>query len=1105
MRLPPRFWTNTLARLGLRQTTPHNERNAATSGRAAFHQRILQVESLEVRAMLTVGIDAPLWAAATDVANDKMDDVPAEVAPDDDFVGDGSAGSDSPVPSAYLWEDWGEGEGSSSGGGGGSGSGSGGGGGGPCTDPALDVSNGSANEGEAFGLSVSASISGGCSLTGYDVDWGDGSSGYFSALDTVSHTYVDDDPTATPSDPYTVSVVGHWDDNSSASDSGTVTVNNLAPTAAGDSADTSAGQSVSIGVLGNDTDPSPNDTLTVVGVNTSATQGAVTNNGDGTFEYDPSGAFDYLIDDETATDSFSYTIADDDTGTSTATVTITVHAAPCGPNTPRSVGVADASVDEGEAVGLEITANGGSCILSGYEVSWGDGTSDSYGPNDSPSHVYVDDNPTATPQDPYSVTVTAIWEDQESASDSATITVMNVAPTVIIDEVPDEVNENETFTIRGRIIDPGVEDTVVSAILYIDLNFDGDTADEDEQQDIELTADSPGQWTFERTTGIVLDDGATLDTDDEDEDEDITERIWGNGTAFDTLDFSIVVHDDDDDSTGGSSSANIVVNNVVPMIAALPTLSFELDLDGFVISATLSGEFADSGESDFHAVTAIWGSAGSLQETLLPGEQSFECTRFFDAELELEEADLYPLGFNVLDDDGGYASKSGGLSLELVTYETIVVNDDDDDDDGVADVEQSFVSGDDEPLPVYVIVNDGGIDLTGYEVEISYSGTIALWQSQQKGTPIPSGSRFGAGQVPSIHVEGTAEGSGQIVGRLFNPSGNILREDPITIYVNPLRIRRDQGPMALGAAPVWVGERINLDVAGAGVTAVRWTGVTNAATFKHYGGPAGVSTNNAFAKEYDLTEEDRILPGIGFYWVEGGANSVGADISFIDPKLGGWTVHRGVKFEVKRPNADLTSVTSDVYVYQYDGGGWPAWWVRFGNPSDRLAFNPSEGISFTKVEDAAAAGIGTYKLTQVVDTLARFWHRDDFASPVDDQHPFLPYIKISNGYVLDTGDPFSSVKDSPGNNFPQGGERGTIDRSDSFKMYLMWRPNLPGASFVPLRVTPWSWSVVADSNSFGWAWTIISKTHSTNPPSQDTTEFPEWTTNIVDVPIYNDL
>ncbi|MFV1591472.1 Ig-like domain-containing protein, partial [Phaeobacter sp. JH20_36] len=43
-------------------------------------------------------------------------------------------------------------------------------------------------------------------------------------------------------------------------------------------------------------------------IDTSATLGTVTDNGDGTFGYDPSGAFDSLAVGETATDSFTYTV-----------------------------------------------------------------------------------------------------------------------------------------------------------------------------------------------------------------------------------------------------------------------------------------------------------------------------------------------------------------------------------------------------------------------------------------------------------------------------------------------------------------------------------------------------------------------------------------------------------------------------------------------------------------------------------------------------------------------------------------------------------------------------------------------------------------------------
>lgn len=64
-------------------------------------------------------------------------------------------------------------------------------------------------------------------------------------------------------------------------------------------------------VRGNDTDPvSANDPLVVTAFDTTGTLGSVTNNGDGTFTYNPNGQFNSLQAGETATDSFPYTISD---------------------------------------------------------------------------------------------------------------------------------------------------------------------------------------------------------------------------------------------------------------------------------------------------------------------------------------------------------------------------------------------------------------------------------------------------------------------------------------------------------------------------------------------------------------------------------------------------------------------------------------------------------------------------------------------------------------------------------------------------------------------------------------------------------------------------
>ncbi len=76
-------------------------------------------------------------------------------------------------------------------------------------------------------------------------------------------------------------------------------------------------------VLNNDADPD-GDTLTVIAIDTALTAGTVVNNNDGTFSYDPNGAFSSLTLGQIAMDGFTYTVSDGNGGTSTATVTIAI-------------------------------------------------------------------------------------------------------------------------------------------------------------------------------------------------------------------------------------------------------------------------------------------------------------------------------------------------------------------------------------------------------------------------------------------------------------------------------------------------------------------------------------------------------------------------------------------------------------------------------------------------------------------------------------------------------------------------------------------------------------------------------------------------------------
>jgi len=107
----------------------------------------------------------------------------------------------------------------------------------------------------------------------------------------------------------------------------TITVQNAVPIAVGDGSvgfitdeDTIF---TSANVPSNDNDPN-DDSLTVLIFNTTGTLDLVASNGDGTFDYDPSGQFESLASGEETADTFTYTVSDGNGGTDTAAISIII-------------------------------------------------------------------------------------------------------------------------------------------------------------------------------------------------------------------------------------------------------------------------------------------------------------------------------------------------------------------------------------------------------------------------------------------------------------------------------------------------------------------------------------------------------------------------------------------------------------------------------------------------------------------------------------------------------------------------------------------------------------------------------------------------------------
>jgi uncharacterized repeat protein (TIGR01451 family) len=97
-------------------------------------------------------------------------------------------------------------------------------------------------------------------------------------------------------------------------------------------------------------------------------------------------------------------------------------------------------------------------------VHWGDGLSETLNLvtgtlTFSSSHPYLDDDPTATPSDIYTVSVTITEPDSDTANGNTTVTVNNVAPTVSVQASPTAVLVGEQVDFTGIFTDVGALDT----------------------------------------------------------------------------------------------------------------------------------------------------------------------------------------------------------------------------------------------------------------------------------------------------------------------------------------------------------------------------------------------------------------------------------------------------------------------------------------------------------------------------------------------------------------------------------------------------------------------------------------------------------------------
>ena len=231
-------------------------------------------------------------------------------------------------------------------------------------------------------------------------------------------------------------------------------------------------------VLANDSDPDGDLPLSVLSFDTTGLLGTLTDNGDGTFGYDPAGAFEALNAGGFALDTFSYVLTDAAGATDTATVTIRVNGvndAPTGGNAAFTTdedtdlsgdllaasGAAD--VDAGDA--LRLTAINGEALTAG-QVSRTFGSGAVLVANEdgtftvTTAGAYDDLAEGTSTTESFSFTIADQAGGNFTATATFTVTGVNDAPVANDDVATTDEDTTVVVSLLGNDTDPDIGDTV---------------------------------------------------------------------------------------------------------------------------------------------------------------------------------------------------------------------------------------------------------------------------------------------------------------------------------------------------------------------------------------------------------------------------------------------------------------------------------------------------------------------------------------------------------------------------------------------------------------------------------------------------------------------
>ena len=466
------------------------------------------------------------------------------------------------------------------------------------------------------------------------VNWGDGSPpqvfNYPAGTTSFSqtHQYLDDNPTGTPSDNYTISLTLADNNAGSDTDSAVVTVNNAAPVL---SNIITTPPTITVGgtinLSGNVNDVGTLDTHQVVinwndgSPDTTLNLAAGLNFFNANHQYNSVGVFNIVI-----------TATDDDSGSATGGASITVNP-PNAPPTLSNVAVTSPVNENGTATlsGNIADANAGDTFA--LTVNWGDGSpaqvfnypagTTSF----SATHQYRDDNPSGTTADNYTINLLLSDSAGGSDTDSAVVTVNNVAPTLSnITVNPSTIPVGGTTNLSGMVSDAGTLDTQQIVINWGD--------------------GSP-------TTTLNLAAGVTAFNSNH------QYNVAGNFTV------GVTATDDDTASATGSTSITVNPSPQQPPVLSNVTVTTPINEND---TATLTGNISDPNPGDSFALTVNWGDGSPAQVFNYPaGTTAFSAThQYRDDNPSGTAGDNYTINLLLSDSAGGSDTDSAVVTVNNV-------------------------------------------------------------------------------------------------------------------------------------------------------------------------------------------------------------------------------------------------------------------------------------------------------------------------------------------------------------------------------------------------------------------------------------------------------